>query len=167
LPEYFPAPLARSESELRIQERGRTEQGRRIVRVGNRRVVQPRRGPTPPPSYGADRHAALRERWCLRPDVIAEGEVAADIQPDLEQNGLPSTGGVWTQYVQGVSEEFYVKLRRGIGRATVSQSVDLGQNNNPNTTPTKDYKNVRVVVYLRGVQRGCAEEGERGSTPTG
>jgi len=24
----------------------------------------------------------------------------------------------------------------------VSQSVDLGQNNNPNTTPTKDYKNV-------------------------
>jgi len=49
----------------------------------------------------------------------------------------------------------------------VSQSVDLGQNNNPNTTPTKDYENVRVVVYLRGVQRGCAEEGERGSTPTG
>ena len=49
----------------------------------------------------------------------------------------------------------------------VSQSVDLGQNNNPNTTPTKDYKNVRVVVYLRSVQRGCAEEGERGSTPTG
>ena len=51
--------------------------------------------------------------------------------------------------------------------STVSQSVDLGQNNNPNTTPTKDYKNVRVVVYLCGVQRGCAEEGERGSTPTG
>jgi len=49
----------------------------------------------------------------------------------------------------------------------VSQSVDLGQNNNPNTTPTKDYENVRVVVYLRGVQRGCAEEVERGSTPTG
>ena len=51
--------------------------------------------------------------------------------------------------------------------AGMSQSVDLGQNNNPNTTPTKDYENVRVVVYLRGVQRGCAEEGERGSTPTG
>jgi len=49
----------------------------------------------------------------------------------------------------------------------VSQSVDLGQNNNPNTTPTKDYKIVQVVVYLCGVQRGCAEEGERGSTPTG
>jgi len=43
----------------------------------------------------------------------------------------------------------------------VSQSVDLGQSNNPNTTPTKDYENVRVVVYLRGVQRGYAEEGER------
>ena len=26
-------------------------------------------------------------------------------------------------------------------------------------TPTKDYEIVRVVVYLRGVQRGCAEEG--------
>ena len=49
----------------------------------------------------------------------------------------------------------------------VSQSVDLGRSNNPNTTPTKDYKIVRVVVYLCGVQRGCAEEGERGSTPTG
>jgi len=43
----------------------------------------------------------------------------------------------------------------------------LGQSNNPNTTPTKDYENVQVVVYLRGVQRGCAEEGERDSTPTG
>ena len=53
------------------------------------------------------------------------------------------------------------------GMLAVSQSVDLGQNNNPNTTPTKDYENVRVVVCLRGVQRGCAEEGERGSTPTG
>jgi len=49
----------------------------------------------------------------------------------------------------------------------VSQSVDLGWSNNPNTTPTKDYEIVQVVVYLRGVQRGCAEEGERGSTPTG
>jgi len=49
----------------------------------------------------------------------------------------------------------------------VSQSVDLGWSNNPNTTPTKDYEIVRVVVYLCGVQRGCAEEGERGSTPTG
>jgi len=49
----------------------------------------------------------------------------------------------------------------------VSQSVDLGRSNNPNTTPTKDYEIVRVVVYLCGVQRGYAEEGERGSTPTG
>ena len=54
-----------------------------------------------------------------------------------------------------------------LGVSIVSQSVDLGQNNNPNTTPTKDYENVQVVVYLRSVQRGCAEEGERGSTPTG
>jgi len=49
----------------------------------------------------------------------------------------------------------------------VSQSVDLGRSNNPNTTPSKDYENVQVVVYLCGVQRGYAEEGERGSTPTG
>ena len=49
----------------------------------------------------------------------------------------------------------------------VSQSVDLGQSNNPNTTPTKDYEIVQVVVYLCSVQRGYAEEGERGSTPTG
>jgi len=49
----------------------------------------------------------------------------------------------------------------------VSQSVDLGQSNNPNTTPTKDYEIVQVVVYLHSVQRGYAEEGERGSTPTG
>jgi len=41
----------------------------------------------------------------------------------------------------------------------VSQSVDLGQSNNPNTTPTKDYEIVRVVVYLHSVQRGYAEEG--------
>jgi len=29
-----------------------------------------------------------------------------------------------------------------IASSVVSQSVDLGQNNNPNTTPTKDYENV-------------------------
>jgi len=53
------------------------------------------------------------------------------------------------------------------GADGVSQSVDLSQSNNPNTTPTKNYEIVRVVVCLCGVQRGCAEEGERGSTPTG
>ena len=49
--------------------------------------------------------------------MIAEGEVTADTQPDLEQNGPPSTGGVWTQYVQGVSEEYYVELQCGMGCA--------------------------------------------------
>ena len=39
----------------------------------------------------------------------------------------------------------------------VSQNVDLGQSNNQNTTPTKDYENVQVVVCLCDVQRGCAE----------
>ena len=55
----------------------------------------------------------------------------------------------------------------GLALPIVSQSVDLGQRNNPDTTPTRDYENVQVVVCLRGVQRGYAEEGERGSTPTG
>ena len=53
--------------------------------------------------YAADRHRALQERWQHHADVIAEGEVAADIQPDLKDNGPPSTGGTWTQYVQGTS----------------------------------------------------------------
>jgi len=67
--------------------------------------------------------------------------------------------------------EFLDLLKEALARQSlhpsVSQSVDLGWSNNPNTTPTKDYENVRVVVCLHGVQRGCAEEGERGSTPTG
>jgi len=67
-----------------------------------------------------------------------------------------------TNYVCGYEQASAVLAWCG-----VSQSVDLGRSNNPNTTPTKDYENVRVVVYLRGVQRGYAEEGERGSTPTG
>ena len=54
--------------------------------------------------------------------MIAEGEVAADIQPDLEENGPPSTGGVWTQYVQGVSEEYYTELWRGVGHAAHLES---------------------------------------------
>ena len=58
-------------------------------------------------------------------------------------------------------------LNPSVNAPTVSQSVDLGQSNNPNTTPTKDYEIVQVVVYLHGVQKGCAEERERGSTPTG
>ena len=63
--------------------------------------------------------------------------------------------------------ETYTHCKRELFQGVVSQSVYLGRSNNPNTTPTKDYEKVRVVVYLRGAQRGCAEEGERGSTPTG
>ena len=68
---------------------------------------------------------------------------------------------------QSQGTTWYYQGQNYLSSAAVSQSVDLGQNNNPNITPTKDYEKVRVVVYLRGVQRGCAEEGERGSTPTG
>ena len=79
---------------------------------------------------------------------------------------LPSFACVGILFVSMSGEPMYL-VRPCFTASGVSQSVDLGRSNNPNTTPTKDYKNVRVVVYLRGVQRGCAEEGERGSTPTG
>ena len=71
---------------------------------------------------------------------------------------------VATSSMQVGGSRVVVDSDRVVVVAAVSQSVDLGQKN---TTPTKDYENVRVVVYLRGVQRGCTEEGERGSTPTG
>ena len=61
--------------------------------------------------------------------------------------------------------ELSINVERNING--MSQSVGLGWSNNPNTTPTKDYKIVQVVVYLHGIQRGFAEERERGSTPTG
>ena len=54
--------------------------------------------------------------------MIAEGEVATDIQPDLEENGPPSTRGVWTQYVQGVLEEFYTELWPSVGCAAHLES---------------------------------------------
>ena len=48
----------------------------------------------------------------------------------------------------------------------VSQSEGLGRNNNPNTTPIKDYEK-RVVVCLCGVQRGFAVGGEQVAAPRG
>jgi len=41
----------------------------------------------------------------------------------------------------------------------VSQSEDLGQSNNPNTTPTKDYENVQVVVCLCGSREDVLRRG--------
>ena len=76
-------------------------------------------------------------------------------------------GPVWGVYCTNVRLTFYWTGGSSLLTSSVSQSVDLGRSNNPNTTPTKDYKNVQVVVYLHGVQRGYAEEGERSSTPTG
>jgi len=86
--------------------------------------------------------------------------------PGISSQPAPSVPLILGQHVLLVSpaSRTYFGCLKSI---VVSQSVDLGQRNNPNTTPTKDYENVRVVVYLHGVQRGCAEEGERGSTPTG
>jgi len=83
----------------------------------------------------------------------------------LEQVKQISQEGKDTHLQSNQTKKAYAgHVRRG---RDVSQSVDLGRSNNPNTTPTKGYKKVRVVVCLRSVQRGCAEEGERGSTPTG
>ena len=74
--------------------------------------------------------------------MITEGEVAADILPDLEQNSPPSTGGVWTQYVQGVSEGFYIKLRRGVGCAAHLDSH-----------PSKEYGGTVVQAVVPAYQR--------------
>ena len=37
--------------------------------------------------------------------------------------------------------------------------MDLGRSNNPNTTPTKDYENVRVVVCLRSSREDVLRRG--------
>jgi len=91
-----------------------------------------------------------------------------ETEPSLFDLVNDEVTGVWTA-VKPVGElkEIFELFDRIFFAGAVSQSVDLGRSNNPNTTPTKDYEKVRVVVYLRGVQRACAEEGERGSTPTG
>jgi len=125
-------------------------------------------------------------QWAFEQSISEFFLVAAQVT-NFEPDPRTSSQRMLTHTVQCLCQLFLVVTRlqyqlRQVIRSTtpftsclgtyiimsaVSQSVDLGQNNNPNTTPTKDYKNVRVVVYLRGVQRGCAEEGERGSTPTG
>ena len=111
-------------------------------------------------------------QWAFEQSISEFFLVAAQVT-NFEPDPRTSSQRMLTHTVQCLCQLFLVvtrlqyQLRRVIRSTTpftsclgtyiimsaVSQSVDLGQNNNPNTTPTKDYKNVRVVVYLRGVQR--------------
>ena len=52
-----------------------------------------------------------------RADIIAEDDTVADLDPDLERTGPVSTGGMWTQYVQRVSNETYERYVPGLGGA--------------------------------------------------
>ena len=52
-----------------------------------------------------------------RAGIIAEGDTAADLDPDLERTGPISTGGMWTQYVQRVADETYECYSPGLGGA--------------------------------------------------
>ncbi|KIM69161.1 hypothetical protein SCLCIDRAFT_19784 [Scleroderma citrinum Foug A] len=105
----------------RIARAERVNAGRRIIRVGNRRVRNPNYHGSPPPyRRHTERTRCLNEtarRINWRADVIAEGDTAADLDPDLERQGPVSTGGMWTQYVQRVSEEPYERYTPGCGGA--------------------------------------------------
>ncbi|KIM55893.1 hypothetical protein SCLCIDRAFT_29960, partial [Scleroderma citrinum Foug A] len=98
----------RGESEnKRIERAERVNAGRRIIRVGNRRMRNPNYCGSPPPyRRHTERTRRLNETArCInqRADVIAEGDTAADLDPDLERQGPVSTGGMWTQ----VPSEFH------------------------------------------------------------
>ena len=90
----------------------------RIVRVGNQRVRcyvidgAPQL-PTPPLCYARCDPTLVKQEINRRPDVIAEGCIAADLDPGLEHDGPISTGGTWSQYIQRVAEETFTCLRQG------------------------------------------------------
>ncbi|KIM52818.1 hypothetical protein SCLCIDRAFT_32388 [Scleroderma citrinum Foug A] len=50
---------------------------------------------------------------CAKDNVIAEGRVAANLDPGLERDRPISTGGTWSQYVQRVVEEAFPRIRFG------------------------------------------------------
>ncbi|KIM67471.1 hypothetical protein SCLCIDRAFT_21012 [Scleroderma citrinum Foug A] len=105
----------------RIERAERVNADRRIIRVGNRRMRNPNyRGSPPPYRRHTERTRRLNEtarRINWRADVIAEGDTAADLDPDLERTGPVSTGGTWTQYVQRVSDKTYERYVPGLGGA--------------------------------------------------
>ena len=117
----LPMNLASSGRNSRASREEREERARnalRIVRVGNRRVRHyvidsTPRPPTPPPCYAHHDPICIKQEIGRRPDVIAEGHVAADLDPGLERDGPISTGGIWSQYVERVAEESFTCIRLG------------------------------------------------------
>ncbi|KIM63653.1 hypothetical protein SCLCIDRAFT_24080 [Scleroderma citrinum Foug A] len=105
----------------RIARAERVNTGRRIIRVGNRRMRNPNYCGSPPPyRRHTERTRRLNETArCInwRADVIAEGDTAADLDSDLKRQGPVSTGGTWTQYVHRVSKETYERYVPGCGGA--------------------------------------------------
>ena len=69
------------------------------------------RPPTPPPGYARHDPMLVAQEINHRPNVIAEGRTAANLDPDLERNRPIPTGGLWSQYVQRIAEEMYSRLR--------------------------------------------------------
>ena len=75
----------------RIERAERVNANRRIIRVGNCRMRNPNYRGSPPPYR---RHTECTRRLnetarCInrRADIIAEGDTAADLDPDLERTG--------------------------------------------------------------------------------
>ena len=110
-----------SNENERITRAERVNADRRIIRVSNRRMRNPNYQGSPPPyHHHTERTRCLNEtarRINRRADIIAEGDTAADLDPDLERTGPISTGGTWTQYVQRVSDETYERYVPGLGGA--------------------------------------------------
>ncbi|KIM68759.1 hypothetical protein SCLCIDRAFT_20086 [Scleroderma citrinum Foug A] len=110
-----------SNENERIARVERVNANRRIIRVGNCRMRNPNyRGSPPPYHRHTERTRCLNEtakRINQRADIIAEGDTAADLDPDLERTGPVSTGGTWTQYIQRVSNETYECYVPGLGGA--------------------------------------------------
>ena len=116
-----PVNSASSGQNSRASREEREERARnalRIVRVGNRRVRRyvidgAPQLPTPPPRYAHHDPIRIEQEINRRPDVIAKGCVAADLDPGLECDEPISTGGTWSQYVQRVAEEAFPRIRFG------------------------------------------------------
>ena len=81
----------------------RVNANRRIIRVSNHQMRNPNYWGSPPPYHcHTECTRCLNEtarRINRRANIIAEGDTAADLDPDLERTGPVSTGGMWTQYV--------------------------------------------------------------------
>ncbi|KIM60723.1 hypothetical protein SCLCIDRAFT_26421 [Scleroderma citrinum Foug A] len=89
------------------------QQGEQGGKAGKGKEYGAPRPPTPPPCYARHDPVCIEQEINRRPDVIAEGRVAADLDPGLKHDGPISTGGTWSQYVQRVAEEAFPQIRFG------------------------------------------------------